>query len=32
MNRTEKEEVIGELHAKMAKARAAIVAKSAAPL
>lgn len=27
MNRTEKEEVIGELHAKMAKARAAIVAE-----
>ena len=27
MNRTEKEEVIGELHAKMARARAAIVAE-----
>ncbi|HTO87735.1 MAG TPA: 50S ribosomal protein L10 [Thermoanaerobaculia bacterium] len=27
MNRTEKEEVIGELHAKMAKAKAAIVAE-----
>jgi large subunit ribosomal protein L10 len=27
LNRTEKEEVIGELHAKMAKARAAIVAE-----
>ncbi|HYD41066.1 MAG TPA: 50S ribosomal protein L10, partial [Anaeromyxobacter sp.] len=27
MNRTEKEQVIGELHEKMAKARAAIVAE-----